>query len=84
MPIRIRHRDKNTATVQQVNIAGVITEVKSFSQAFQMALERYLGYYADPYKHCSAYMYWIKPESVGTGRRGRASTRLQPIFRPGQ
>ncbi len=43
MPIRIRHRDKNTAAVQQADIAWIIIEMRSFLQASYKALERLLG-----------------------------------------
>ena len=41
MPIRIRHRDKNTVEVQQADIAWIIIEMRSFLQVS----------YTDPYKH---------------------------------
>jgi len=51
MPIRIRHRDKNTAAVQQADIARAIIEIRPFLQAAYAALERFSGCYTDPYKH---------------------------------
>ena len=51
MPIRISHHDKNTAGVQQADIARIIIEMKPFSQASYMALESFLGCYTDPYKY---------------------------------
>ena len=41
MPIRIRHYDRNTAGVQQADIARIIIEMKPFSQASYTALERF-------------------------------------------
>lgn len=51
MPIRIRHRDKNTAAVQQADIACIIIEMRPFLQVSYTALEKLLGCYRDTYKH---------------------------------
>ena len=51
MLIRTRDRDKNTAAVQQADIARVIIEMRSFLQASYTAIEEFLGCYTDPYKH---------------------------------
>ncbi len=51
IPIRIRHRDKNTQAVQQADISRIIIGMRPFLQVSYTALERFLGSYTDTYKH---------------------------------
>ncbi len=51
MPIRIRHRDKDTTAVQQADVAWIIIEMRHLLQESYTAIERLLGCYTDPYKH---------------------------------
>lgn len=48
MPIRIRHRDKNTVAVQQADIAWIIIEMRPFVQASYTVLTIFI---TDTYKY---------------------------------
>jgi hypothetical protein len=70
MPIRIRHRDKNSASTQQPEMSLVATETALLSKVSWIAPKQYLGHYADRYKQCYAAV--IEGSVFVFGERDRA------------